>query len=464
MSKTKVLVAFLVLVSMPVVMFADFREHMDRIELGVSAGVGFYVGQENPLAGGKLERVQSYNAVAFGDKNTLKWPGIETFGFEAGYRFDMRWHLQLKTVRQRVNFVEQYEGVRALYYNAMWHVDAMAEFNILRYGNKMTPEQGVYNVVPYVGLGLGVTMYNQNATLRAVNVNSGTSYSGCYFRLDNDIDLNNINWTPIGNGSAFSGTFEGNGKTISGLKVNASGTYAGLFGQVSGTIKNLTVTGSVTLNYSSSSATSVYAGILAGNVSGWLATIDSCSTSGDVTVTSNCTASFAFTSANVYAGGVIGNNSSFIGSEILSHKSGTVTASYTGSKATGNVYAGGIAGKTSGSLTDCYNKGDVKASTSKGSSYAGGLAGQCAATETSYNTGAITAGTYCGAIAGYATGSSTNCYYETGSASQAFGGSGMGSSPTATAKKASDMTNKKFDVVLKYTPNVTSANTGIAPA
>ena len=282
------------------------------------------------------------------------------------------------------------------------------------------------------------------AQLAAIGTNDNYPLSGSY-KLTKSISLSGYdNWTPIGNGSAFSGTFEGNGKTISGLKVNASGTYAGLFGQVSGTVKNLTVTGSVTLNNTSSSATSVYAGILAGNVSGWLATIDSCSTSGDVTVTSNCTASFAFTSANVYAGGVIGNSSSFIGSEILSHKSGTVTASYTGSKATGNVYAGGIAGKTSGSLTDCYNKGDVKASTSKGSSYAGGLAGQCGATETSYNTGAITAGTYCGAIAGYATGSSTNCYYETGSASQAFGGSSSSSTPTATAKKASEMTNKKL--------------------
>ena len=282
------------------------------------------------------------------------------------------------------------------------------------------------------------------AQLAAIGTNDNYPLSGSY-KLTKSISLSGYdNWTPIGNGSAFSGTFEGNGKTISGLKVNASGTYAGLFGQVSGTVKNLTVTGSVTLNYSSSSATSVYAGILAGNVSGWLATIDSCSTSGDVTVTSNCTASFAFTSANVYAGGVIGNSSSFIGSEILSHKSGTVTASYTGSKATGNVYAGGIAGKTSGSLIDCYNKGDVKASTSKGSSYAGGLAGQCGATETSYNTGAITAGTYCGAIAGYTTGSSTNCYYETGSASQGFGGSGMSSTPTATAKKASEMRNDKL--------------------
>ena len=294
------------------------------------------------------------------------------------------------------------------------------------------------------------------AQLAAIGTNDNYPLSGSY-KLTKSISLSDYDsWTPIGQSSAFSGTFEGNGKTISGLKVNTSGTYAGLFGQVTGTIKNLTVTGSVTLNATSGSATSVYAGILAGNVNGWFATIDSCSTSGEVSATLNCTASWGFGSASVYAGGVVGNNGSVIGSEILSHKSGTVTATYTGSNVSGNAFAGGIAGKA-GSLTDCYNKADVKASTSKGSSYAGGLAGQCGATETSYNTGAITAGTYTGGIAGYTTGSSKNCYYLSGSASQGFGGSSNSSTPTATSKKSSDMTGTKltgfnFDDVWESSP------------
>ena len=173
MSKTKVLVAFLILVSMPVVVFADFREHMDRIELGVSAGVGFYVGQESPVANGTLERVQSYNAVAFGDKNTLKWPGIETFGFEVGYRFDTHWSIVAKTYRQRVCFAEydksyaEIEKSRGIYYNAMWHVDVMGEYNILNYGNVMMPKQKIYNVVPYVGMGFGLAFFNKYAELRS---------------------------------------------------------------------------------------------------------------------------------------------------------------------------------------------------------------------------------------------------------------------------------------------------------
>ena len=282
------------------------------------------------------------------------------------------------------------------------------------------------------------------AQLAAIGVNDNYPLNGSY-KLTKSINLSGYDsWTPIGQSSAFSGTFEGNGKTISGLKVNTSGTYAGLFGQVTGTIKNLTVTGSVTLNNTSSSATSVYAGILAGNVSGWFATIDSCSTSGEVSATLNCTASWGIGSANVYAGGVIGNSSSWIAMEVLSHKSGTVTASYSGSKVSGNTYAGGIVGKTSAGLVDCYNKANVTSSSGNGSSYAGGLAGQCGATETSYNTGTITAGTYAGGIAGYTSGSSKNCYYLSGSASQGFGGSSNSSTPTATSKKSTEMWNENL--------------------
>ena len=181
MSKTKVLMVLLTLIAVPAVMFADARQNIDRLEFGVSAGVGFYVGQDVPVAGTGLERVQSYDAVAFGEKNTLRWPGIETFGFNVGYRFDSRWTLVAKTVRQRVCFAEYdnnamtvsgdavpVERTRGVYYNAMWHVDVMAEYNILNYGNIMMPRQKVYNVVPYVGLGFGVTVFNKNATLRSM--------------------------------------------------------------------------------------------------------------------------------------------------------------------------------------------------------------------------------------------------------------------------------------------------------
>lgn len=60
----------------------------------------------------------------------------------------------------------------------------------------------------------------------AKSVNEGESYCGKYFSLNNDLDLNNLEWTPIGNGiHAFMGNFEGNGHTIENLKIFQSIHY-----------------------------------------------------------------------------------------------------------------------------------------------------------------------------------------------------------------------------------------------
>lgn len=60
-----------------------------------------------------------------------------------------------------------------------------------------------------------------------------------------DINLNEVNWTPIGTSNApFSGNFDGNGYSVSGL--NVSDTVAGLFGETNGAyISSLIVEGYV---------------------------------------------------------------------------------------------------------------------------------------------------------------------------------------------------------------------------
>ena len=51
--------------------------------------------------------------------------------------------------------------------------------------------------------------------------------------LDTDLDLTDMEWTPIGNyEKQYTGTFDGNGKTITGLTVTGSDQYAGLFGRI----------------------------------------------------------------------------------------------------------------------------------------------------------------------------------------------------------------------------------------
>ena len=177
MKRSSFLVLMLAFACVPTMMFADFREQMDRFELGLSAGVGFYVAPRNPVAGNEaLYRIHSYDALYLkqGHGDTFKWPGIETVGGSFGYRFDTRWTLRAQATGQRIHFIEtntQYEGSVCnetyTYYNALCHLDAIAEFNILNYGNVMQPEMGLYNVTPYVGLGLGMTFYNKDATIRS---------------------------------------------------------------------------------------------------------------------------------------------------------------------------------------------------------------------------------------------------------------------------------------------------------
>ena len=175
MNKSKflvVLVALFMPMLITVASAAGSREHIDRLEFGLSAGVGFFVGQEDPLKDGQFSRVHAYDALGFGDKTNWGWPGIETFGFMFGYRIDTRWHVKLETTRQRICFAEYTQGsdLKNVYYNAMWHVDAMAEYNILPLSNVMMSKRGMYNVVPFIGFGLGLTMYNPVATFRAQEI------------------------------------------------------------------------------------------------------------------------------------------------------------------------------------------------------------------------------------------------------------------------------------------------------
>ncbi len=79
-------------------------------------------------------------------------------------------------------------------------------------------------------------------TLRDL-VNAGTAFNGKTIRLTEDVDLNNVEWTPIGNSkNQFQGTFDGNNKTISNLVITGNKSDVGLFGMTTnGEIKNLTV-------------------------------------------------------------------------------------------------------------------------------------------------------------------------------------------------------------------------------
>lgn len=224
--------------------------------------------------------------------------------------------------------------------------------------------------------------------------------------LLNDIDLEEREWTPIGNYET--GIFDGNNYTISNLRIskNSSGnaiSSQGFFGSVTGgTIKNFTILGEVkTTDYN------------VGGIAG--------STSKD-TILSNITANVDVT-GNEKVGGIVGNNSGIItncynngnvtgvveltggitgfndGSIIKCNNTGDVSSSYD--------FIGGIAGYNSGNIKLCSNSGNIKSP----GSYIGGIAGENltkymdALISNCYNTGDITSSYdedgYLGGIVGY---------------------------------------------------------------
>lgn len=253
-----------------------------------------------------------------------------------------------------------------------------------------------------------ITIYSgEGLKVAADVVNSGDNDINII--LDNDIDLSDIDWTPIGTESRpYTGTFDGGTYTITGLTVTGSNEYAGLFGRIGsgGTVKNVVLKD---VQIESDNQYGCVGGV-AGNSDG---NIENCSVSGSV-------------SSRHTAGGVVGQQ--FGGSITLCGSSATV-------KGTGEV--GGVAGKTdnSATLTACYATGNVtfeRASTIN--TFAGGVVGfngtgsiltACYATGNVTGTGTGTGSCYVGGITGdNSSGTLTACYHATGTVSGPDGATG----------------------------------------
>ena len=200
--------------------------------------------------------------------------------------------------------------------------------------------------------------------------------------LDTDLDLTNMEWTPIGTESQpYIGTFNGKDKTITGLTVKQEGTnYVGLFGRIGsgGTVKDVTLT-------KASVTGGMYVGGVAGQNDG---TVENCSVDGTVTGTgytdtggivgtnygkiSGCKAEGTVTGdANV--GGIAGestfNPDTGTGS--------TIEGCYSTAAVSGSIYVGGVVGNLGidCSLMACYSTGDVTATITYGYANAGGVVG-----------------------------------------------------------------------------------------
>lgn len=262
-----------------------------------------------------------------------------------------------------------------------------------------------------------------------INGSSSNSYYNKYYRLVRNIDLNGLEWEPIGcyyygtNGGSsaalsFRGHFDGNGFKISNLKITRSGyydRYVGLFGYINGgTVENLTLE-NITVNSSGERAFyENYVGGIAGYSNG---TVRNCHVYGNISaeasdifcggiaggnngVIEGCSADIIIDS-KFSAGGIAGDNDYKI---INCIAYGSITSYYR--------YAGGIVGNNGGTVESCY----AGASVASSNYYAGGIAGYNESTGAVYRCVSVSesivgsASYRSGGIVGTNSGTVTDCY------------------------------------------------------
>ena len=271
------------------------------------------------------------------------------------------------------------------------------------------------------------------ALLATVVNNAGYSYEASTFTLINDIDMNGVVWTPIGDMSnSFAGVFDGSGNTISNL--SCSGTYCvGLFGHIAGTsttspaeiknleLKNVSMAGSMAI----------------GGICGYATDTQNC-------FFSNCTVSGTLTGTSSWVGGIVGYLDTVANS---AHGKSNINNCYVNADitCTSGGYVGGLCGRAFNniSVSNCYATGTINAGTYTG----GGLLGDHGSAdgtviENSYalQSSIIGSATYSGRITGSETSTTmtiSNCYAWDG---MTVNGSAV-SSADATSTDGADLTS-----------------------
>ena len=253
-----------------------------------------------------------------------------------------------------------------------------------------------------VGTGMENDPYQINTAAElayfAKSVNDGKWYDGEYIILKNNINLNNQEWTPIGNHSnSFRGNFDGRNHTVTGMRIsNSSADYVGLFGEctkfnVNSAIKNITVKDSVICGENFVGAIVGYAEEI---------NIENCRSIGNTI------------NGKTDVGGICG--------KIGGYSVGKVSQCYNSSKVTGRGRVGGIAGM-GGIAENCLNTGEIMIINKAHKSAGGGIFGifddttASASITACVNLGKVSGGESFGGIVGStdskSTGHISNCYY-----------------------------------------------------
>jgi len=178
---------------------------------------------------------------------------------------------------------------------------------------------------------------------------TNAAWADKFYKLTDNINLNNAEWTPIGLYSParpFRGNFDGNKKIVSGLRIdNSILNYAGLFGVIiGGAVQNLGVEGVVSGGnnvgglagyYYGGGITNCFANVKVSGVSavgGLVGQGPGASGGGEIV---NCYATGDVSGSNSSAGGLVGE---------ISQSAATLINCYATGAVSGNRYVGGLAG------------------------------------------------------------------------------------------------------------------------
>lgn len=203
-----------------------------------------------------------------------------------------------------------------------------------------------------------------NGTLNRAS--EADDFAGKTFKLSNDIDLNNEQWTPIGyiEGS-FAGTFDGCGHTIANLRYHNTKEddwCVGLFGSIDGaTIKNLTLE-NVDINVYGGNFGAVAA------ISDNAVTFENITIKGDVKLEGTMDYSYSY-----YIGTILGTAQGGNSDDDVTLKNITIDVNE-GSYVKGRTNIGGVVGCTLGETTITDLKSNIDVFTHNG--IAGGIVGR----------------------------------------------------------------------------------------
>ncbi len=229
-------------------------------------------------------------------------------------------------------------------------------------------------ISPYVVDTVGKLIYFSN------QINNGKDINA-YFELGADIDLEYIEWMPIGifSDSCFNGVFDGNGYEIKNLTISKRYPHSdaeniGLFGYNTGMIKNLGIT-NIDIRMTWCNAEYELSVCVGGLVGYNMGCIENCYTIGNIDLEYTSGDNKCVQPAHIKTGGLVGPNGGKLNG---CYSAVDVSVNYSGRHVV-DVYAGGLAsyyklyyGSSSSShydISNCFVTGSVSVEHSFISSY-----------------------------------------------------------------------------------------------